>query len=544
MRVTKALTVRLNHHTIHQNCGVLRQPCGTKNSMNISAWIEYWAGCTPEKVAIRFEGRSITYADLYADIRQTAHLLQHDLAIARGDRVAHLGFDHPGFFSLMFACARIGAILVPLNTRLAAPEHIHVLQDSGAKVLFIDAAFANGVEAIIAEIDDLQLIGTEPLDTSVPHRAWSDGTDGIDVDASDPKVTLDDPLLLVYTSGTTGRPKGAVITQSHVHWNALNATNAFDIRRDDHVLSSMPLFHVGGINVQCTPAFRLGATVTLLRKFDVEGFYAELKAGRPTLTIVVPAFLRPLMQHPQWESADWSCFRCMCSGSTIVPMELFEAFHSVGLVVVQIYGCTEAGPVVTHTTIENSVAQAGTNGHPAMYGQARIVGTDGNDVATGQRGELLVKGPHVIREYWRNEEATRTALPGGWFHTGDVFEQNEDGYYRIVDRIKDVIISGSENIYPAELEFILNEHPEIIEAAVVGRPDERWGEVAAAVIVKSPGSALDQDSVLRLFDGRLGRFKHPKTIAFVEALPRNALGKIVKRDVRDTLVATLEDKNG
>ncbi len=475
---------------------------------DLSAWIEHWAAFAPDKIAIDCDGERLSYAALAGHIRALAA----NLDAGPGDRIAYLGQNSPHLIELVFACARLGAIAVPLNWRLTGDEHRYVLQNSGARALIYEPDFA---EAAVNA--DLRLIEAGSWD-SAPLPG--------------PRGEQDSRVLIVYTSGTTGRPKGAVLDQRALFCNALNSTAMHDLTSADRVLTTIPLFHVGGLNIQTLPALHAGATVFLHRTFDVEAIFAAIARDRPTLMVLVPAQMQAMQAHPAWADCDLSCLRMVTTGSTIVPHGLIEAFHVRGVPVVQVYGCTETAPIATYLRAEQAYGHVGSVGLPALHSEVRVVDDYGRDVAAGERGEIWVRGNNVMREYWNDPEASAAAFSDGWFRTGDIAERGGDGYLSVVDRKRDMIISGSENVYPAEIERVLADAPAIAEVAVVGRADERWGEVAVAVVVRGD-PALDGDGVLALLDGRLARYKHPHDVIFVDALPRNAMGKVEKPVLRD-----------
>ena len=330
---------------------------------------------------------------------------------------------------------------------------------------------------------------------------------------------LASPLLLVYTSGTTGRPKGAVLTQGALLWNALNSIAAHDMTSADHVLTVLPMFHVGGLNIQTTPAILAGATITLARRFDPDETLDLLETRRPTLFLAVPAVAQALSRHPRFAAADLSSLRAMCTGSSTVPEAVIRPWMDRGIPVTQVYGMTESGPIAIALSIADAARKVGSCGKPAAHSEARIVDAEGRDVAQGQPGEIWLRGPNVMTGYWRNPEATADAFTDGWLRTGDIGHQDADGFYYVDDRKKDVVISGGENIYPAELEAVLADCPHIAEAAVIGRPDPTWGEVPVACIVPHPNTTLTRADVLALFPDRLARYKHPRDVIFLNAPP-------------------------
>jgi fatty-acyl-CoA synthase len=482
--------------------------------------IERRAALSPADIAITFEGAPINGDTLWRATLAMAGRL-HGIGIAPGDRVAHLGTNNPAFLVLLLACARLGAMLVPLNWRLAVPEHDYMLDNAGAALLIHDAAFAEHVAALAASRPSCRMLDLDAL-AALPRD-----------DATESVGGADSPVLIVYTSGTTGRPKGAVLTQGALIWNALNATLMHTLTAADHVLTTLPLFHVGGLNIQTLPVLLAGGRVTLHRRFDPAATLAAIAGDRPSLTVLVPAQMAALIAHPAWTTTDLSSLRMVATGSMIVPVPLIEAFHARGVPVVQVYGSTETAPIAIYLTREDHARKIGSCGRPGPHCVARIVGRDGADVAQGERGEILLRGANLMREYWRNPAATEIAFAGGWFHTGDIGHQDEDGYFFVDERKNDLIISGGENIYPAELEAILAEEERIAEAVVVGRPDARWGEVPVAYVVLRPGAAITTDEILARFAGRLARFKHPHAVIVTDALPKNALGKVLRYQLRE-----------
>ena len=507
--------------------------------MNIYRWIEWWANRTPGKTAIRFAGRKISYSEFATNIVKTASVLQK-LGVCKGDRVGYLGLNSPEFLDLMFACARIGAILVPLNFRLAPVEHLNMLRNADAGLLFIDPRYRDSADLVAGQFGKCQLVsiadelidGTSASLSQLMHKA-SASDDG-------ELAHADSPVLIVYTSGTTGKPKGAVLTQNAVHWNGLNSQVMHDLRRTDHVLTTLPFFHVGGLNIQTTPALQAGATVTLIEKFVSGEFLTQVETDRPTLTVLVPTQMQAIAQHPGWRTADLSSLRSVTTGSTMVQVPLLEIWHEHEIPVVQVYGCTETGPIAIHQIAETAHEYSGSVGRRAAYCDVRVVDDKGEDVADGERGEIYISGPNILKEYWRNPEATKRSVRDGWFHTGDIGYRDRNGEFYVVDRKKRVIISGGENIYPSELEQILLEHPAITEAVVVGYPHEKWGEVPVAAIINSGGETPDPATLKQLFEGRVGHLKHPQHFLVLDAMPRNAMGKVVYAEVQSALGKLLE----
>jgi len=470
----------------------------------IGRWIEGHADHTPDAPALRFEGQVITYAALARDIARAAAALAAR-GVRRGDRVAFLGLNHPAQIVLLFACARLGAIQVPLNWRLAPPELRFMLEDSGARLLAATREHVDAACAVAPEGCALFDAEAERADGPAPAPAGEES----------------DPILLVYTSGTTGRPKGAVLDQRALLFNALNSVHMHALSPTDRVLTVLPLFHVGGLNIQTLPALYAGAEVVLHPRFDPAAFFESCTRDRPTLSLLVPAVMQALVTHPGWAAADLSSLRAVGAGSSEVPLPLIEAFHARGIPVQQVYGATETSPIAIYQLRDEALAVPGSIGRPARHAECRVVDAEGHPLPPGGRGEIQVRGPSVLRAYWPDRPAT---TEGGWFATGDIGHVDEAGRWWFTDRLKHVIISGGENIYPAEVERVLRTAPGVREGAVCGRPDPRWGEVPVAVVV--PGEGFSREAVLAHFEGRIARFKHPRDVVVVEALPRTALGKV------------------
>jgi fatty-acyl-CoA synthase len=482
----------------------------------VQGWIETHAACTPHKPALRWQGADITYAELARRIERTTAALAAR-GIRRGDRVAILAYNCPEYLDILFACARLGAVLVTLNWRLAPPEWGYILEHSGTKLLVHDAEFAAG-------LDGLKLrLARANLDFAAE---WSQPPPPA-VDRSD------DPLLLVYTSGTTGKPKGAVHTAATLTANAAAGVDAHEMTADDRILTFLPMFHVGGLNNQTLPALSIGATVIVQPRFAPDTALAAIESERPSIILLVPAVMKAILDHPRWPQTDISSLRFAMAGSSVVPVELIRGFHRRGLPVGQIYGSTETGPVSIVLKRGDAMRKEGACGVPALGCAVRLVDGDGRDVAPGRSGEVLIKAPNLMIGYWQDPAASAAAFLDGWYRTGDVGRLDGDGFYWVDERKKDMIISGGENIYPAELEAVLDACPAIAEAAVIARADDKWGEVPVAVVARRPGAALSAAEVLGLFHGRLARFKHPRDVVFVDALPRNVMGKVLRYRLRE-----------
>ena len=414
-----------------------------------------------------------------------AHL-QHE-GVGRGHVVAWLGHNSWDQIATLVACERLGAVLMPLNWRLAAPELAAQMAHAGAGHLMGTPE----LEALAGEV----LRRFRPIPTPAHGVQVGD-------------------LLLVYTSGTTGAPKGAMHTATGLQANALAAIAAQGLTAADRVLSVLPLFHVGGLCIQTLPALSVGARVSLLPRFEPGAWFDAVEQWRPTTTLLVPAVMKALMEHPRWPAADLASLRFVNSGSQIVPRALIEVFHARGVPVAQVYGSTETGPVSIVLKPDEALAHVGQVGRPALGVRCRLAAD----------GEILLQAPNLMRGYHRSSEPAFD--DDGWFHTGDLAVVHPGGFIEVVGRSKELIISGGENIHPAEIEQLVALRPEVAECAVIGLPDERWGEVPVLAVVLKPGATLDAVALQALFDERLARFKHPRRVQVLPDLPRTALGKV------------------
>jgi len=491
-----------------------------RGSLTIGRWLEDRARNTPSRVAIDFVDEQITYSALARRSAGMAVALAVQ-GVAHGDRIATLTSNSPDHVALLFACARLGAALQPLNWRLASPEVRYQLDDAEPVLLVVSdehsglAADAGG-EIPRSSFSELDLEGTPPA----------------------AEVSDDDPLLLSYTSGTTGKPKGAVLTHANCFWANLCFDRTSAILDDDVVLQVLPQFHSGGWNVQPLLAWWKGATVVLEPGFDPVRALRLIEQKRVTTMMGVPATCLFMAEEPAFAGADLSSLRLAVVGGAPMPESLLRRWQERGIGIVQGYGLTEAAPNVLCLPPEDAARKLGYAGKPYPHVDVALRDPDDGRLLEGPgTGELVVKGPNVFAGYWRNAEATARVFADGWLLTGDLAERDEEGYYRIVGRLKDLVISGGENIYPAEIEDVLHDHPDVSEAAVVGIPDERWGEVCLAFVVLRPGAVAEEEDLLDWCRGRLARFKVPKGVRFVDALPRSAMDKVLKDELRATVTA-------
>jgi fatty-acyl-CoA synthase len=491
------------------------------------------AARSPGRPALTFEGETWTYGELAERAQACAGQLAR-AGIRRGDRVAYLGFNHPSFLLTLYACTQLGAIFVPLNFRLTGPELTFIIGDAGASVLVADDEHRGVIDAIR---DDL------PVETYLSAETGAPGWPALDP-TGEPVTELvdaaeDDVAIIMYTSGTTGLPKGAMLTHGNLFWNNVNAQNTFDLRPDDVTLTVMPLFHIGGLNVLTMVTLQRGDHVVVHRTFDPGKVLADFEAYGVTTMMGVPAIYQAMVDHPNFEPTDKSTVRMLICGGAPCPIPLLERYQKLGIAIHQGYGLTETSPSVCFLPPQYAAERIGSSGPPLLLCDVKLIDGEGGEITEPRvNGELCVRGPIVMKGYWNREDATAEVLsPDGWLRTGDVAYYDEDRFVYIADRVKDMIISGGENVYPAEVESVLSGHPAIAEVAVIGAPHERWGETPVAVAALRPGTQLTIEE-LREFAGQsLARYKLPTRLELMDELPRNATGKVLKPQLRERLGA-------
>ena len=494
---------------------------------------------TPDREALYdlHTGSCYTFADINTRANQAANLLREKYDVQKGDRVSILAQNCLPFVDLLFGLGKIGAIFAPLNWRLTARELVYIVSDLQPKILICGPEYVSVLEEMHTEIDVAHYIslegagipGAEPYETLLEQSSA--------FEPRRPSLDPDDGYCILYTSGTTGKPKGAVLPHRQVLWNAINTVISWGLSENDISPILTPMFHSGGLFVFLVPLFYAGGRIVLARNFDPEESLKVIVDEKCTVILGVPTLFQVWMNSPAFASADFSHIHFFISGGAPCPPSLIEAWHRTkGLALRQGYGLTEVGVNCFSMTDEDALCKAGSVGKPIFHSQMRLVDTDGNDVPQGETGELIISGPTVCAGYWRNPEATAEALVDGWFHTGDMARQDEEGYFYIAGRYKDMIISGGENIYAAEVEAVFREHEAVADAALIGQPDEKWGEVGLMIVLLKPEGTVTGEELQEFCRERLARYKVPKRVEFVDELPYSPYGKVIKAELRKMFI--------
>jgi len=493
------------------------------------------ARVTPDKTALVLvsTGERLSYAHLDERARRCAQVWSQTLSLEPGDRVGILAHNRVEYLDAFFAAGKSGVVLVTLGTRLTPHELQHIVEDSGMRALLYDGEFAETVRSLRKEVDvENWMALDEPVESTDP--VYERQLQEVDPEGwVNPRIDPEEMYCLLYTSGTTGRPKGVMIPHRMVAWNGYNTVCSWQLQADDVSPIFTPLYHAGGLMAFLVPLFVIGGTIVLHHGFDAAEIWKTIEDERCTVVLGVPTIWKMLMEAPEFTTVDLSSVRALYSGGAPLPLYLIEAYQQKGVVFKQGFGMTEVGVNCFTMSVEDSYRKAGSIGRPLMFTEVRLVDEDGNDVATGEVGEMLFRGPHVSKGYWHNPEATASALDAdSWFHSGDQARADEEGFFYIAGRQKDMIISGGVNIYPAEIEAELLQHEDVEDVAVVGVPDERWGEMGVAFVVPLAGKEIMPAALTEHLGTRLAKFKIPKVFRFVDDLPRTAYGKVVKPDLR------------
>ncbi len=497
-------------------------------------WIEKWSAVQPEKKALIFGGTSFTYRELGDRIHRLSNSLIA-MDVRKGDRIGILLFNCNQYLEAYFAAGRIGAVAVPLNYRLAPPEVEYLLCNAGAETLIFDGEFVETVKGLRQKIPVKK---ERYVGVGARLPAWALNYEHIIRESpSEPPrvpwgVTGEAAHLIMYTSGTTGLPKGAVLSHRKTFYNCLNADIFFELKPTDVMLIVVPLFHSAGLLITASPMYYQGGTVVLHKRFDARKILEDIQRYRVNKFLAITTMYNFILQRENLERYDLSSLETCYVGGERVPSSLVQRYREHGILLRQIFGQTETS-ILLWTTAENAMNKPETVGKPVFHGEIRLVDAEGRDVGMGEVGEIIARGPILMSGYWNGPELTRQTIRNGWLHTGDLAKMDEEGCFYIVDREKDMYISGGENVYPAEIEKIYAAHEKVFEVAAVAVPDEKWGQVGKVFIVLKEGSSMTEEEALRYCEGKVARFKIPKYCQFMKALPKTESGKIKKSSLRE-----------
>ena len=503
------------------------------------SWIGDWTGrralLTPERKAIfdNIRNEEYTFKEIDERANQVARVLL-DSGVQKGDRVCVYSKNRFDFLDILFACGKMGAILTPFNVRLTTPEIEYLLKKTSPSAVFYDPSLTTQFEELRPLLKDQLIVAMGDKKLGADPDIHSLMTKKSTAAVERPAIAMDDPYLIVFTGGTTGLPKGAVLSHGLVFWNSVNTIVSWGLRPDDIQPLLFPLFHTGGINVLLIPFLHLGAKSIIMGDFDVDETLRVIEREKCTLVIGVPTMFNMMAESPNYMKTKFDTVRVFISGGAPCPVAIMEKYWKRGKILKMGYGLTEVGPnnfFLPECDVKRKPSSVGV---PVFHCDMKIVDDENSEVSVGEVGELMLRGPHIFSGYWEEpEETAKTIGPDGWVHTGDLAMKDEEGFYFITGRKKDMFISGGENIYPTEIEEVLYKHPSILEAAVVGVPNEKWGEIGKAFIVLKPDSSLTDDEILAYLDGKLARYKIPKHYEFREDLPKSAAGKILKRELEE-----------
>ncbi|WP_223591686.1 acyl-CoA synthetase [Neobacillus bataviensis] len=485
-------------------------------------WLENRARLSPKKPAIIDEktDKACSFKELNNRVKCTADWLL-ERGIKKGDRIALISPNHISYFDLLFACGKIGAIFVPLNWRLSFQEIKEILEDCTPKLIGYHRQFQGIYKQLMSfSIDSFFIDELACEGISTENSLKND-------------IVETDPLAMIYTGGTTGKPKGVVLSHQSILWNAINTILSWGISDNEVTINYLPMFHTGGLNALSIPILMAGGTVVIGEQFTAQKAVESLNRYRCTIVLLVPTMYHSLIQSQEFQNSSFPSMKIFLSGAAPCPLQIYEAFKRKGYAFKEGYGLTEAGPNNFYITPEDALIKRGSVGKPMLFNSIRLVKLDGGQAGQNEVGELLLKGKHSFSHYWNNTQATQEAIKDGWVYTGDLATKDEHGFYYIVGRKKDMIITGGENVYPLEIEQWLSEHPAIDEVAVTGLPDEKWGEIVAAFIVLKHSKLAADEELKTYCEAKLGRYKIPKRFIFLQELPKTHVGKIDKKKLRE-----------
>ena len=507
-------------------------------TVNHYDWSAYHANVRPNKIAIRdlSFNKELTYSELDVRANKLAEWLQKN-GVAKGDRVAILSQNCAEFFELEFACAKIGAIELPLNWRLTKPELEYILNDSTPTVLIYDSAFLDISLELQKDCQIKESLQIDKEDSSSQYESALTESNGT---YEEVPTTHDDLIMIMYTSGTTGHPKGAMINHRMQLYNCINLATPVFVSPETVQLVVLPLFHTGGMNCYANPVLHAGGELILIREFDPGLALSILGNSEYKVShfFAVPAPYQFMMNHPDFDKTDLSFLKIAGIGGAPCAEAILKTWSGRGVSMIQGWGMTETSPGGIGLDAADAERKLGSAGKPLMHTEVKVVDDDGNELPWGQVGELYIRGPNITPGYWNKPEATEDSFDGDWLKTGDAARFDDEGFVYIVDRWKDMYISGGENVYPAEVENVIYQLPLIAEAAVIGVPDERWGETGKVFISLKEGQSIEEKDIIEHCLKNLAKFKVPQSVEFIELLPRNATGKVLKRELREEVVGS------
>jgi fatty-acyl-CoA synthase len=498
-------------------------------------WLKHHNDVNPNNIAIvdLDSGKEFTYQQFNKRSCQLANYLRDELGVKKSDRVAILAKNGNEYLEFYYACNKLGAISVLLNWRLTVSELEYIVEDSAPKTIVYDDIFEQQVVELISLCGVPNFLRISRNLSDNPYEEALAKCSTIFVSDPENRIRLIDVQTIMYTSGTTGKPKGAMITYNMTFYNAVNSGVPTALSTESANLVLLPLFHTGGLNCYANPAVHAGATNVIIRDFEPADCLQRILDTELGIThfLAVPAIYLFMSQTPDFAEASFKNVKHAAVGGAPIPLPTLMTWQEQGLPLKQGFGMTETGPSCLSLPKDKTVEKIGSVGLPVMHNEVRIVDDQGYDVLQGEIGELWVKGPNICPGYWNKPDANKSSFTDGWLHTGDASRQDEDGYYYIVDRWKDMYISGGENVYPAEVESVIYELEGVIEAAVIGIADEKWGEVGKIFLVLREGVKISEDDVLGHCAQKLAKFKVPRSVEVIDALPRNATGKVLKREL-------------
>lgn len=497
------------------------------NSSLATDWCEKWAQYSPNKLFLREHSTGLewTYRDFNRRAEALSGYLTTELGLKKGDRIGIYSKNRAEFILLYVACVKTGTILVPLNFRLTPRELDTLIGDAEPALFLFEECFSEEVKKL-STIDNVpQKMEVESL------RHFLSGKVSEIPSIRNTGIQFDDTVMILYTAGTTGLSKGVMITHRQIFWNAVNTVLRLNLTENDHTQSYAPFFHTGGWNVLFTPFLFVGGSHTLLNSFDSDLILQLMEKEKTTLLFGVPTMLQMMSDSPKFATTDLSSVRFAIVGGAPMPIPLINIWHEKGIAIRQGFGLTEVGPNCFSLHQDDAIRKKGSIGYPNFYIEAKIVDENGNELPPDTPGELWLKSPVVTAGYWKKPKETADAITDGWFHTGDILIKDNDGYFFVVDRKKNMYISGGENVYPSEIEKYLYQHPAVKECAVIGVPDERWGETGKAFVVLNPDHLFTEEEIIKYCREGLAKYKIPKSVVLLDTLPKNEAGKINRQEL-------------